>query len=624
MRRVHVLALVALALAAAWLAWPRRAPPPLPVSSEELHAGDEEPAAEPPRAVHAVAPRPPVTAGPREAPEGSPGSFEGRVVSALGGDPIPHAELTFAHGSAAASVSAGRDGRFRFAPPAAGRWTLAAASAPGFLPFAPEWGHSPVLLDARPGARVRDVIVTLAPAVEYRAVVLSAAGTPVPGAEVRILGAAAGETALLPLPDRHVAGPGGELTLVAPEDAVLEATAPGHGRGRATVDFAARVSRRLAIRLGPAEAPGPRAAIRGVVELPSGAPSPETLVVALPRRFETEEPPRQALTDEAGAFELPDLPAGRWDVVARRPGLAPARARAVEPGGPPLALRLADGGRLAGRVVDRDTGRPVTPFTVVARRRDRLGGALQSLAVVDPDGRFELEGLPAGRVYVAAAAPGYAPAQAVPVEIAEPGAAPATVQLELARGGVAFGTVRSRATGAPIPGAEVEVEGAPEPAASAVPVRFRAIADGGGRFEVAGLPPRPVSLFVSAAGHHARVVPVEPAAGDDRRGPLELELTPLAGDERPQVEMAGIGAVLTPRGDALRVSRVAPGGGAAEAGLAPGDEILRVEGRAIADLDFETAVNLVRGAEGTTVVLEVRRAGGRVERVAVTRRLVRS
>ncbi len=75
-------------------------------------------------------------------------------------------------GSAAASVRAGANGAFRFEPPVSGTWTLAAATAPGFLPFAPEWETSPFELDARRGARVSGIDIVLRPAMEYRGEVL--------------------------------------------------------------------------------------------------------------------------------------------------------------------------------------------------------------------------------------------------------------------------------------------------------------------------------------------------------------------------------------------------------------------------------------------------------------------
>ena len=52
------------------------------------------------------------------------------------------------------------------------------------------------------------------------------------------------------------------------------------------------------------------------------------------------------------------------------------------------------------------------------------------------------------------------------------------------------------------------------------------------------------------------------------------------------------------------MGQVLPGGGAAEAGLLPGDGILRVDGQAVAALGFTEAIQRIRGPEGS------RRAAG--------------
>jgi C-terminal processing protease CtpA/Prc len=92
------------------------------------------------------------------------------------------------------------------------------------------------------------------------------------------------------------------------------------------------------------------------------------------------------------------------------------------------------------------------------------------------------------------------------------------------------------------------------------------------------------------------------------------------------VELAGIGAVLEARGrSAVAIRAVVPGGGAAEAGLAPGDEILSVDGRTIAELGgLPGVVERIRGPESTRVVLTVRRGEGAPSEIWVWRRIVRS
>jgi C-terminal processing protease CtpA/Prc len=106
---------------------------------------------------------------------------------------------------------------------------------------------------------------------------------------------------------------------------------------------------------------------------------------------------------------------------------------------------------------------------------------------------------------------------------------------------------------------------------------------------------------------------------------VTVELTPLKDGEEPRLELAGIGASLEKRGEAIWIGQVLPGGGAAEAGLVPGDGIMAIEGAPVEPMSLGEAVQLLRGPEGTSVTLSVVKAsGGRPLTVSVPRRLVRS
>jgi carboxyl-terminal processing protease len=68
--------------------------------------------------------------------------------------------------------------------------------------------------------------------------------------------------------------------------------------------------------------------------------------------------------------------------------------------------------------------------------------------------------------------------------------------------------------------------------------------------------------------------------------------------------------VLTPQYDALALVQVMPGGGAAEAGLVPGDAVVSIDGTAVVQLGFPVAIGRIRGPENSRVVLGVRRGAG--------------
>jgi C-terminal processing protease CtpA/Prc len=106
--------------------------------------------------------------------------------------------------------------------------------------------------------------------------------------------------------------------------------------------------------------------------------------------------------------------------------------------------------------------------------------------------------------------------------------------------------------------------------------------------------------------------------------PLSVELSPVESGQEPRLELAGLGCVLQAEGDALMVQRLAPFGGAAEAGLAPGDAILAIDGKPAAQLGFEGAIDAIRGPEGTDVTLKIRRADGQVVEIVARRKIVRN
>ena len=610
---LSILALIALAGVSFWLA--RRAP------STSGPAAVTAPAVSPaaPRVGgggHSLPQVPPVaivrSAGPAPAALAPNGAFAGRVVSAADGSPVPGAQLTFARAEEASSVSAQPDGTFWFEARVAGRWSLAAVTAPGFLPFAPAWGASPVSLEARAGEIVRGLTITLVPEVSYRGRVVDEHDAPVAGAEVRILGEP-GSDAVVPLRDRFTSGPDGGFSFAAPEDVVLEARKAGFAPARGRVDYTVRVTGQLTLRLTRPSAG--LLAIEGIVEDSAGTPLPGASVTAQARASRDATVVRTAAD---GTFKLDGLEPGSWRLVAERAGSAPA-TRIARAGDTGVRLRLASGGRIEGRVRDRRSALPVAPFTVIVQSI-----TARTVSVVDPEGRYALDDLAPGTAVLSVVAPGYAPSAEVRVPVPAPGAAPAVADFELAPGGRLSGVVRSRGSRAPIAGATVEVEGMPTSAG--IPVRVEAVSGPDGRFELAGISEQAMSLFASAPGHHARVLSVPGVPSGELGGPVELELTPLAAGEEPRVELAGIGAQLVKDGEAFRILKVLPGGGAAEVGLAPGDEVIAIDGAAVSAMTLGEAVPRLRGPEGTTVALTVRKgtAGGQAPIVVlVPRRLVR-
>jgi C-terminal processing protease CtpA/Prc len=70
------------------------------------------------------------------------------------------------------------------------------------------------------------------------------------------------------------------------------------------------------------------------------------------------------------------------------------------------------------------------------------------------------------------------------------------------------------------------------------------------------------------------------------------------------------------------VGQLSPKGGAALAGLVPGDAIIAIDGQKISEFSFGAAIQRIRGAENTAVVLRIRRADGTEVAVNVVRQAI--
>lgn len=560
----------------------------------------------------------------------SSGVMEGRVLNWSTGEPVDAVEVVIGADEGTHTLATDADGRFRFVAPRPGSYRLAVLSKPGFLPYAPELDDTRVAWTARPGTRVTGLIIYLSPAIDYHGKVVSASGAPVAGAGVKLLEAARSEQALEGLPDRFTTDARGEFTFHAPDYAVLEASARGHGTGRAVLDGAAQSSHKLTIRLPAAGSPPPgRLTIAGRVVDASGRPVEGAAVLAVPA--EGHGPggvsagsdvriAAAATTEEDGRFLLRGIDPGRYQVRASQPGHGDAATEA-DGGDRDVKLQLPDAGRIAGRVVD-SAGAPVPAFSVIVRRGDAglQAPVVATASVVDAEGRFTVDDLAAGSYKVVATALGRAPAREVAVQVAAGKTAEA--ELRVPAGGVVFGTVVSRASGKPLQYARVSVEGTPVDNASVTPAFASVVTDAAGGFELDGLAPGLRSITVGAYNHDARIVSALEVVDGGRIGPLRIELEE-AGDKPPGVEIVGIGCKLMPSTDALVVQEVIPGGGAAEAGIAAGDGIVAIDGLPVTTLGFEDSLQRIRGVEGTQVRLLIRR-GDKTLDIPVTRRKIRA
>lgn len=540
--------------------------------------------------------------------------LEGRVLHAVTGGAIAGAQAVFAASAGALTARAGPDGRFRIEA-TEGHVTLAELSADGFFPFRPDWGHSPVELTLTRGVCVSELVLTLTPRLVYRGLVVSPEGAGIGGAMVTISTDAEAPGAPI------ASAADGSFTFSARPGALLVARHPRFAPATAEIDFRVRLAKALTLRLGPRplDAGVERTLLRGlVVDSHDGGVAGARVEVRRNVAVDRSVWLRLEAATEAdpdGRFEAEADGPGPWALVASVPG---AVSPSTSTEGAPVVLRLADGSTLTGTVTDLE-GQPVTSFSVLARQRlgaVRVGEELIR-HFVDAKGRFTLRGSPPGRLEVVAAAWGYAPSDPVEVRL-EPGAT-RHLDFKLSRGATVTGRVIDRTSRAPLPDAQVSLELAHDDALAVTP---SSPTDEDGRFTLSGVRQGHGTLFVVAGGHHARLWSVVVPEGDIAVGPITIELKALTPGETPQLELVGLGAVIAPADDGLELQRVIASGGAAAAGLQPHDVILAIDGTPVEGLGFEGAIQRLRGPEGTTVTLFVRRADGTTFTVDAPRRLI--
>jgi hypothetical protein len=541
-----------------------------------------------------------------------PFSLEARVISTATGAGVAAAVVSFAGEGVISEARSDANGGVRWSATAPGRYQVASITARGYLPFSPELGHSPLVFNVRLGVHVDGVTLFLTPAVDYTGVVQAPDGHVVVGAKVRRLSPLVGE------PDQLTSDDHGEVHFHAADGDAFEASHPDYRATVARLDLPAQVSHRLVIRLGDkAAGDEPVGGIAGRVVDEQDRP----IAGALVRAFGNGE--ERALSDDEGRFSFVGLRGGRKNLRATHPQWIDAELTDVPVGGRDVVLRMATGGRVVGNVRERGSGKPITAFTIVAatRRGAVERGERRSGSYFDVEGGYALVGLRPGTQCLSAYALGRAGSDERCVEVTARGET--RVDFELTAGARIAGRVTDRVAHTPIASARVSLENPLGGSDSPLPVIASTETDADGRFQLAGTDTGVRSIFIAATGHHSRVIPGLQLEADRDAPSIEIDLQPTEPGEEPSIESAGINVVVSAVGDTLVIGKVTPGGGADQAGLKPDDVILRVDGVDLASLGMQAGIEHLRGPEGSTVTLTVRRPPDAAAfDVVVTRRRV--
>lgn len=169
------------------------------------------------------------------------------------------------------------------------------------------------------------------------------------------------------------------------------------------------------------------------------------------------------VTASDGSFVLADLTPGPVMVGAMKPDEFIQQMRNVTAPARDVVIEVPAGGRIAGRVVEKGSKKPVASFQVGTSGIRGGGGMVfagpgQMRSFTADDGSFVLENVPAGPITLVAQAPGFAEAR-VPSVTVEAGKTVENVEIELDRGVRVTGRVTGP-DGAPVSGASVRVDNA--------------------------------------------------------------------------------------------------------------------------------------------------------------------
>ena len=279
-------------------------------------------------------------------------------------------------------------------------------------------------------------------------------------------------------------------------------------------------------------------------------------------------------------------------------------------------LQMKAGGVIEGVVVD-ETGAPVTSYTigVESYAGEQRGGGGRGHKVDDPAGAFRFDKLAPGSYTLTAGAPPRPPTRSDPVSVAA-GATTSGIRVVLAVGGAVVGHVFDEKH-APIEGVELHFDAV----SSIVKSDAQTRTDGAGAYRLEGAPSGPFTLLARKDGFRTRLVSGLRVAS---KATLTQDIV-LHAPNGSNFEFAGIGAGLEMTRDGLSFTSIAPDNPAAKAGLQSGDRIVSIDGESTDGMSDADAVQRLRGEQGTSVGVSVRRAKTNetvdvvVERAQITR-----
>jgi hypothetical protein len=334
--------------------------------------------------------------------------------------------------------------------------------------------------------------------------------------------------------------------------------------------------------------------VEGDVRDPDGNPIRARVVAC-----EGQPSEASSMSADDGTFNLPPSAIGCNAVAQHDAYEASDAVLLVE--GVHVGLRLKPGGAIAGVVVD-ESGVAVASFTVGV---ESFSGAqprglrnTPPLKVDDANGAFRMEKLAPGRYVLSAGTPGKAPTRSDPIDVSG-GTTTSGVRIVLPSGGAVTGHVFDERH-APLEGVEVRFDAV----SSVIDGSAIAKTDAAGQYRLEGAPTGPFTLRAHKAGFRVRMLS---GLRVDARGTLVKDVVLSAVDGGAAIELAGVGASLTPTPEGIAFGAVFAGDPADRAGLRAGDRIVGIDGEGTQGMSVADALQRLRGEVGTSVGVSVLR-----------------
>lgn len=223
-----------------------------------------------------------------------------------------------------------------------------------------------------------------------------------------------------------------------------------------------------------------------------------------------------AETDEDGRYEIVSLSPGSYKVKARLRGYAENETGDVSPPAKDIDFTLSDAGSIAGRVVEKKTGKPITRFRYRANRGHASDHSLfyfHGKEQYSEDGTFETEQLNPDEYWLAVKAEGYAPSRTEGIEVKS--GETARVEVRLGPEASITGRVLREKGPAPVFGARIALLEEPEEGifnfgfGERDLIQEPVLSDDSGAFRIYGLPVGKFKLKASHPDFSEETKPVE-------------------------------------------------------------------------------------------------------------------